>query len=157
MGARMVARPATRMLHVRTSDLSGTEVLPAEVPGLIDEIPVLAVAAAHAHGTTRFLGVGELRAKESDRIATTAALIRALGGRAEEGEDSLVIHGSGGLTAGEVNSGGDHRIAMAAAVAALTDAEETAIDGWSCVATSYPNFLQDLAKLQKNSRPKALT
>ncbi len=156
MGARMVARPATRMLHVRTSDLSGTEVLPAEVPGLIDEIPVLAVAAAHAHGTTRFLGVGELRAKESDRIATTAALIRALGGSAEdeEGEDSLVIHGSGGLTAGEVNSGGDHRIAMAAAVAALTDAEETAIDGWSCVATSYPNFLQDLAKLQKTHDPK---
>lgn len=147
MGASIVARPATRMLHVKSSELVGVDIPAEDVPGLIDEIPVLAVAAAYARGETRFSGVGELRAKESDRIATTVALINCLGGRAEADGDTLVVHGTGGLEAGKVDSGGDHRIAMTAAVAALCSAEETAIEGWSCVDTSYPGFLDDLAKL----------
>ena len=147
MGARIVARPATRMLHARTSELVGTEVAPSEIPGLIDEIPILAVAAAHAQGATRFVGVEELRAKESNRVDTIAAMITALGGQADATDDTLVIEGTGGLSAGQVDSHGDHRIAMSAAVAGLITEGETAVVGWDCVATSYPAFLSDLAKL----------
>ena len=134
-------------LQAATSKLVATDVLPAEVPGLIDEIPILAVAAAHASGTTRFLGVQELRAKESDRLSTIAALINSLGGRAEIEADALIVHGTGGLQAGQVDSYGDHRIAMAAAVAALASSGETTIGNWDCVATSYPGFLADLNRL----------
>jgi len=151
MGAHIVARPATRMLHARTSELVGTEVAPAEIPGLIDEIPILAVAAAHAQGATRFEGVGELRAKESDRVATVVAMISALGGRAEATDDTLVVQGTGGLRAGQVDSHGDHRIAMSAAVAGLVAEGKTMVVGWDCVATSYPTFLNDLASLTGTS------
>ena len=137
--------PAT--LRAVTSELVGTDVRPADVPGLIDEIPILAVAAAHARGTTRFLGIQELRAKESDRLSTIAALINSLGGHAEIETDALIIHGTGGLQAGQVDSCGDHRIAMAAAVAALACPGETTIENWGCVATSYPDFLVDLNRL----------
>lgn len=149
MGASIMARPSTRRLHIKfkPSELVGVDIPAEQVPGLIDEIPALAVAAAHAQGETRFAGVGELRAKESDRIAATTALINALGGRAEAEGDTLVVHGTGGLKAGAVDSCGDHRIAMAAAVAGLCVAGETVIEGWSCVDTSYPGFLDDLARL----------
>jgi 3-phosphoshikimate 1-carboxyvinyltransferase len=126
--------------------LHGTEVGGPEVPGLIDEIPVLAVAAAAASGPTTFTGAAELVVKESDRIATTVRLLAALGAGAEALADGLVVTGRDGgpLRGGLVDSSGDHRIAMAGAVAGLAAAGVTRIEGWESVATSYPRFEEDL-------------
>ena len=100
--------------------LRATEVGGAEVPSLIDEIPVLAVAAAYAEGTHDFADAAELKVKESDRIATMVAALRSLGAAAEPRPDGLVVDGGAGrpLSGGPVDSAGDHRIAMAMAVAA---------------------------------------
>jgi 3-phosphoshikimate 1-carboxyvinyltransferase len=129
--------------HLRSTSVGGTE-----VPGLIDEIPVLAVAAACAEGTTTFSDAAELKVKESDRIETTVALLRAVGARCESRPDGLVVEGSDGapLTGGVVDSSGDHRIAMAAAVAALASTASVAVAGWESVATSYPGFEEVLGR-----------
>jgi 3-phosphoshikimate 1-carboxyvinyltransferase len=129
--------------------LSATEVGGAEVASLIDEVPVLCVAAALAEGTSRFTGASELRVKETDRVATTVELLRSLGVRAEPLADGLVVTGRGGapLRGGvAVRSYGDHRIAMAGAVAALAASEPVVIEGWDATATSYPGFEEDLEK-----------
>ena len=135
-------------IHARYSpDLHGTEVGGDEVPGLQDEIPVLAVAAAVAEGTTTFTDAAELKVKETDRVATTTELLQALGARAEPRADGLVVHGTPGrLRPGVIRSHGDHRIAMAGAVAGLAagTGEVTTVEGWEAVATSYPRFEEDL-------------
>jgi len=151
MGARieLVRRDATTANIVASyGPLHATDVGGDEVPGLIDEVPVLAVAAALAEGTTTFRDVGELRLKESDRIATVTGALGELGGRIEGGGDVLTVTG-GRLHGGHVSAGGDHRIAMAAAVAALSCEEPVHIDGWQAVATSYPGFLEDVAGLRR--------
>ena len=130
-------------LRVRSAALRGTDVDAAEIPGL-DEVPALAVAAALAEGTTTFRDVGELRVKESDRIATVTSELAALTGRVEPHADSLVVHGGGRLQGATVRSHGDHRIAMAMAVAGLAADGETTVEGWDVVATSYPHFAEDL-------------
>ena len=114
-----------------------------EIPDLL---PVLAAVAAAAEGRSRFTGGARLRFKESDRIASTAALLRSLGGGAEELSDGLIVHG-GGLAGGAVDSFGDHRIAMAAAVAALRCAGPVTISGAGAVEKSYPAFFTDYRKL----------
>jgi 3-phosphoshikimate 1-carboxyvinyltransferase len=126
--------------------LQGTGIDAAEVPGLVDEVPVLAVAAALAEGTTTFHGVGELRVKESDRLATMAEGLTAMGAPVEAGPDTLTVHGTGGrpLRGARVSSHGDHRVAMALAVAGLAAAGETVVEGWDAVPTSYPGFGEDL-------------
>ena len=139
-------------IRARTSSgLRATEIGGDEVPGLIDEIPVLAVAAACAEGTTVIRDAAELRVKETDRVATTVRLLAALGVAAEPMADGLVVHGRGGasrrLTAGTVDSAGDHRIAMAGAVAGVVADGVTRIEGWDAVATSYPGFERDLRNL----------
>jgi 3-phosphoshikimate 1-carboxyvinyltransferase len=126
----------------RYGPLAATEVDAGEIPSL-DEVPVLAVAAAAAEGTTVFHDVGELRVKESDRLATVISELGALGVRAEAAGDDLVVHG-GGLRSGAVQAHGDHRIAMAMAVAGLAVEGTTRIEGWDAVATSYPSFEEDL-------------
>ena len=128
-------------------DLLGTEVGGEEVAGLIDEIPVLAVAAALAEGETIFADAGELRVKESDRIATTTAGLAALGARCEPTNDGFVVHGPSTLHGALTTSHGDHRIAMALAVAGLAAEGASTIDGWDAVATSYPGFEHDLERL----------
>jgi len=133
-------------LRVTSADLHGTTVEGAEIPGVIDEIPVLAVAAACAEGITEFRDAAELRVKESDRIATVAELLTGLGIGSEQGDDRLVVRG-GRLQPGVIDSYGDHRIAMAGAVAAGAIAGETRVRGWRSVATSYPEFTRDLAAL----------
>lgn len=146
-------------ISARFGPLSGTVVLAAEIPSL-DEVPALAVAAACATGTTRFVGMGELRVKETDRLAAVARLVEALGTTATvEGDDlSIVGRGSAGGGAGTLrhltfDSGGDHRMAMAAAIGALAAGEgESRIDGFDCVATSYPGFLEDLRRLGGRAR-----
>jgi 3-phosphoshikimate 1-carboxyvinyltransferase len=129
-------------LVARSSRLHGTDVASAEIPSL-DEVPILAIAAAAAEGTTTFHDAGELRVKESDRIATTVEGLAALGVRAEGEGDTLVVHG-GGLRAGTVRSHGDHRIAMAMAVAGMSVEGRTRVEGWDAVQTSYPTFEEDL-------------
>ncbi len=142
--------PAARTadLRVRAAELTATDVRGDEVPGLIDEIPVLAVAAAHADGLTTFADAAELRVKESDRVATTVAALGAVGVAAAATADGLTVRGSGGrpLEGGRVESAGDHRIAMAAAVAGLAATGSVTIGGWQAVATSYPTFEEDLRR-----------
>ena len=130
------------------SPLRGTTVEAAEIPSL-DEVPILAVAAVVAEGPTRFRDVGELRVKESDRLEGTVRLVEAFGGAARiEGED-LIVTGGTTLAPGTVDAAGDHRMAMAAAVAAsaCTGPGTSIISGWESVATSYPGFAETLDRL----------
>jgi 3-phosphoshikimate 1-carboxyvinyltransferase len=129
--------------------LHGTVVEAAEIPSL-DEVPILAVAAAAALGSTRFRDVGELRVKESDRLSGTVELVAAFGGEASADGDDLVVEGVGGpLRPGTFDARGDHRMAMAAAIAgaACPAGRPSAISGWESVATSYPGFDADLTRL----------
>ncbi len=130
--------------------LHGTVVEAEEIPSL-DEVPILAVAAAGAEGRTRLRGLGELRAKESDRFAGTLALVEAFGGTARSEGDDLVVEGTGGpLHPATFDAHGDHRLAMAAAIAGAACPEPeatTTILGWESVATSYPGFTEDLGRL----------
>ena len=126
-------------LRVRHAPLRGTEVPVECVPDMIDEFPALFVAAACAQGTTVVRGAAELRVKESDRIATMAAGLRALGIRIDETPDGASIHG-GTLHGGGIDSHGDHRIAMAFAVAAQIGQGEVRIGDVANVATSFPGF-----------------
>ncbi|MDT0614478.1 3-phosphoshikimate 1-carboxyvinyltransferase [Streptomyces lancefieldiae] len=148
MGADIDFDLATRTLTVRASKLRAVELTAEDIPGIVDEVPVLALAAAVAEGTTVISGAGDLRAKESDRIASTAAMLRAFGVQVTETEDGMVIEGVSRLRPARVDSHGDHRIAMTAAVAGACAAEgTTVIDGWDSVATSYPAFAADLVRL----------
>jgi 3-phosphoshikimate 1-carboxyvinyltransferase len=131
-----------------SSRLEGTVVEATEIPSL-DEVPILAVAALVADGPTRFVDVGELRVKESDRLEGTAQLVRAFGGTARVEGDDLVVEGGTVPTPGRVDARGDHRMAMAAAVAAAACASgaRSVVAGWESVATSYPGFADSLDRL----------
>jgi 3-phosphoshikimate 1-carboxyvinyltransferase len=147
MGAALEVTPDG--VRARHSSLVATDVGGLEVPGLIDEIPVLAVAAALAEGTTVFHDADELRVKESDRIDGTVAMLRAFGVAAEPTDDGLTVTGTGGRPLrgdGVVDSRGDHRIAMAAAVAGLVAEGGVTVEGWDAVVTSYPGFEEDLRR-----------
>ncbi len=148
MGADITQDPITNDLNVASSELVGTVVEETEIPGLIDEVPILAVAAACADGETHFKGLGELRVKESNRLETIVSEIGSMGMKAEISGDDLVIQG-GELTGGQVDSHGDHRIAMSCAIAALVSTDTTEISGWEAVSTSYPGFIADLDALRK--------
>jgi 3-phosphoshikimate 1-carboxyvinyltransferase len=128
-------------------ELTGTTVTAEEVPALIDEVPVLAVVAAVARGTTRFEGVGELRVKESDRLGAVVAALQALGASADAADDTLVIHGPTIFSAAALDSHGDHRLAMAYAVAGLASLGEVTIDRFEAIDVSYPGFPLDLDAL----------
>lgn len=118
-----------------------------EVPAAIDELPLVAVLGAYAEGETRIEGAAELRLKESDRIRSTAAGLEALGVSARPTDDGLIVRGGRRPTGGTVRAHGDHRIAMAFAVAALGATDPVVIEGWDAVAVSYPRFLADLTAL----------
>lgn len=137
----VLGEPVGRV-HVRHAPLRATHVPAASVPALIDEVPALAVAASQAEGTTTFEGVGELRVKESDRIASIVEGLRTLGGSAEVAGDSLAVVGPVRLSGGDVDSYGDHRIAMAFAVAGFVASAKVRVERWSCVNTSFPEFLE---------------
>ncbi len=125
---------------VRRAELSPVTIDAAPIPDLV---PVLSVLACGATGDTRIINAARLRMKESDRLQTTAKLISDLGGAVDELPDGLVIHGTGGLRGGDVDSCGDHRIAMSAAVAAGLCRESVTIGGADCVQKSYPAFWED--------------
>lgn len=147
-------------LMASTSQLRGTVVEASEIPSL-DEIPILAVAAAAADGETTFRDVGELRVKEVDRLDATVALVEAFGARAKAVGENLVIQGVGRgkkLTPGTFSCRGDHRMAMAAAIAGLaSDRGESSIEGFEAVATSYPAFVRDLVSLASEPEVAVLT
>lgn len=132
------------------SELVATEIAGDLVVRALDEIPILAVAAARARGTTVIRQAEELRVKESDRIATTCAMLRAFGVTCEERPDGFAVQGNGGAPLGadaRVYAAGDHRIAMAGAVAALVALGPAHIDDADNVATSYPGFVRALGSL----------
>lgn len=128
-------------LRVRAAPLAGIDLPESLVADMIDEFPAFFVAAAVAAGTTRVTGAAELRVKESDRIAAMATALAGLGARIEERPDGAVIEGGYPLRGGEVDSRGDHRIAMAAAVAAQRAIEPVAITDCRNVDTSFPGFV----------------
>jgi 3-phosphoshikimate 1-carboxyvinyltransferase len=144
---RVVGGEPVADVVVRSSRLEATEVSGDMIPLLLDETPVLAVAAAFARGTTVIRDAEELVVKESNRIATTASQLRALGVKVEERGDGMAIEGGGAVTGGDVRSFGDHRLAMALAIAALAGAGEVRIDEAEAVSVSYPAFWDDLERL----------
>jgi 3-phosphoshikimate 1-carboxyvinyltransferase len=131
----------------RPSLLSGIEVGPADVPSMIDELPLLACVATRARGETVVRGASELRVKESDRIAALVQNIKALGGDAEELEDGFRVVGSSRPLKGAVQARGDHRIAMAFGILGALSGNSIDVDDRECVGVSYPGFWDDLARV----------
>jgi 3-phosphoshikimate 1-carboxyvinyltransferase len=125
---------------VRHAPLHGIDVPTEHVPDMIDEFPILFVAAAAARGTTTIRGAAELRVKESDRIATMAAGLRALGIAVAETPDGAVIEG-GAFRGGSVQSAGDHRVAMSLAVAGSIASDAVVVRDCANVGTSFPGFV----------------
>jgi 3-phosphoshikimate 1-carboxyvinyltransferase len=136
-------------LIVRPTRLRGTEVAPGEIPGLIDEVPLLAVLASRAAGTTVFREVGELRVKESDRLNLIAENLRSVGGRAEVFGDDLHVEGGEQPPRGPVRSAGDHRMAMAFAVLGTVPGARIRVDDMACAAVSFPRFPETLRGLAR--------
>lgn len=136
-------------LTVSSTQLRATQVSGAEIPRMIDEFPILAIAATQAEGETRVRDAQELRVKESDRVATVAEELRKMGAHIEEHDDGFTIHGPTRLHGARVNAHQDHRLAMSLAVAALTAEGETIIEGWESVADSFPNFAELLLAMHK--------
>jgi 3-phosphoshikimate 1-carboxyvinyltransferase len=134
-------------LHVESSPLAGGEIRQDLVPGLIDELPVLSVLGTQTEKGISFRGAAELRVKESDRLAAVAENLRRMGAEVEEFPDGLAVAGRQKLRGAEIDPHGDHRIAMAFAVAALVAEGPTIIKDSSCVDISFPDFFEMLARL----------
>ncbi|MEE8466513.1 MAG: 3-phosphoshikimate 1-carboxyvinyltransferase [Dehalococcoidia bacterium] len=137
---------------VTPTELHGVEIGGDLIPRLLDEVPILAVAACFASGDTVIRDAAELRVKESDRIATTVEQLTRLGANIEATDDGMIIHGTGRLTGAECESHGDHRLAMSMAVAGLLADGETTVHGAADASVSYPEFWQDLDKLLQDVR-----
>jgi 3-phosphoshikimate 1-carboxyvinyltransferase len=133
-------------LRVRSSELNATTIAGGEIPNVQDEVPALAVAAAFADGITEIRDAAELAVKESNRIGTVQQELTQLGVGVETASDGLAIRG-GRPRAATLKSHGDHRIAMAAAIAANALDDESTVRGWRAVSSSYPEFAADLARL----------
>lgn len=142
------AEPSADLL-VRSSSLQGTVIEGGLIPTLIDELPVIAVIACFADGTTVIRDAEELKIKESNRIAVVAENLTAMGADVEETEDGMIIRGGKPLHGARINTHLDHRIAMSFAVAALCADGVTEIQDSSCVSISYPGFFSDLKRLSK--------
>lgn len=127
--------------------LKGFEIREEEVPSLIDEVPILAVLAAFCDGISRFEGLSELRVKETDRLSAVACNLEKMGAKVKVDGDALEVEGTGMLKGSELESYGDHRIAMAFTVAALFSKGESTIKDPACMDVSYPDFLDDMSRL----------
>ena len=137
-------------VRVSHKELHAADIDAADIPDLV---PALAVLAAFSEGRTRIYNAGRLRLKESDRIKSTAGMLRSIGAEASETDDGLIIVGRKTLPGGSVLAAGDHRIAMAAACASAGCAGEVTVDDMSCISKSYPEFLNDLAKVGGKFQP----
>ncbi|MGZ4986248.1 MAG: 3-phosphoshikimate 1-carboxyvinyltransferase, partial [Chthoniobacterales bacterium] len=145
------------IVEITGAPLKGTVIQGKEVPQLIDELPILAVAGAIASGQTVIRHAQELRVKETDRIAAIAHNLRAMGAQVIELDDGLEIHGRGVLRGARVASFGDHRIAMAFAVAGLFAEGETVVQDAQCVHESYPEFEKALEEFMNPKRVRVTT
>ena len=141
-------------IEIKGANLKATTIKGKEIANLIDEIPILAVAAALASGTTIISDAKELRVKETDRLAAIATNLRAMGVPVVENEDGLEITGGAPLKGATLSSFGDHRMAMSGAIAGLFAEGETTIEDVDCIDTSYPGFEQALAEIMKQSRQR---
>lgn len=144
-GSNADSEPRGRIV-ARSSELTGMEIDPADVPAIVDELPILAIAGAFARGRTTVRGASELRVKESDRIKAMVAGLQAMGGGIVELEDGFAIDGGVPLHGAPVSSEGDHRIAMALSIAALGARGETDVAGAGAVAISLPAFFEELER-----------
>lgn len=133
----------------RYSMLEGTVVSGSLVPRLVDELPLVALAATQAEGVTVIRDAAELRLKETDRIAVLCRGLRSLGARIEEQPDGMVIEGPTPLAGGVVDASGDHRMALTFAIAGLIGTGPVTVRGWEAAAVSYPGFVEDLQEVQK--------
>lgn len=163
MGARISAEnPSTEAgepvgdLVAGPAALQGTTVVAGEIPALIDEIPLLAVVASRAEGTTRFHDVGELRVKESDRLGLLAANLRAVGVNAAAEDDTLTVLGTDRPPAGRVRTEGDHRLAMAFAVLGTVKGAKVRVDDMACAAVSFPAFGATLRSIDARKKGRSL-
>jgi 3-phosphoshikimate 1-carboxyvinyltransferase len=155
MGARVsvdnrserVGEPVGDLVAV-PRELRATEILAEEIPGLIDEIPLLAVIASRAQGTTVFRQVGELRVKESDRLGLIAENLRSVGVEAAVEGDDLLVEGTDSPPRGNVRTAADHRLAMAFAVLGTVSGARIRIDDMACAAVSFPNFSETLESIR---------
>jgi 3-phosphoshikimate 1-carboxyvinyltransferase len=130
-------------LIIHSSRLRATNISAEEIPGLVDEVPILALAAAMADGTSRFCGLDELRHKESDRLAGISELLNRFGAKTKVDGDDLIIQGGTALTGTKIDSLGDHRLAMTGFVAGFLAKGETIVLDASCAEISYPSFYVD--------------
>ena len=146
---RIVSGEPVADLHVVSSTLHGCEISGDIIPTLIDEIPVIAVMASAAVGTTTIRDAAELKVKESDRIATVTENLRAMGAAINPTEDGMIIEGGKALHGATIQTYLDHRIAMAFTVASLLTDEEVTLDHPECVTISYPEFYQDFQKIMQ--------
>jgi len=144
---REVAGEPCGDLLVRGAELTGTEMGPDEVPSMVDEVMLVALLGAVAHGETTIRGAQELRVKESDRIAATASGLGSLGARITEREDGFHVAGAPKIIGGSMPSHGDHRLAMLGAIAGLVSDSGVTVEGFESVSVSYPDFARDLARL----------
>ncbi|HYV14648.1 MAG TPA: 3-phosphoshikimate 1-carboxyvinyltransferase [Conexibacter sp.] len=145
-GGFALVEPVTE-LDVAYGPLSATAVDADEVPLAIDELPLVALLGCFAEGETVVRGAGELRLKETDRIATVVDGLRGLGAEIQATDDGFVVRGTGGLRGGRIASHGDHRIAMLGAVAGLASRAGVEVEGMDAAAVSYPGFVDDLRTL----------
>ncbi len=136
-------------LDIRNAAIEGTVVEAHEVPLAIDELPLVALLGCFAEGETLVRGAGELRVKESDRIATVVEGLRGLGAEIEATEDGFAVQGTGGLRGGRIEAHGDHRLALLGAVAGLASREGVEVAGMEAAAVSYPGFTTDIATLAR--------
>jgi len=144
---RMDGMEPVAELVARHGPLAATTIDAEEVPLVIDELPLVALLGAYAEGTTVVSGAGELRHKESDRIATVVDGLRALCARIEARPDGFAVEGGGGLRGGTLDAGGDHRLAMMGAVAGLASRDGVEIRGAEAANVSYPGFFEDLDRV----------
>ncbi len=138
-------------IEIEGAGLNGTELTALEIPNLIDEIPVIAVAAALARGSTVIRNARELRVKETDRITAVVENLRRMGASVEEHDDGMTIHGGQPLQGAVLDSYGDHRIAMAFAIAGLFASGQTIVRDTDCVNISYPGFGLHLAAVTNHA------
>jgi 3-phosphoshikimate 1-carboxyvinyltransferase len=134
-------------IRIGHSDLVGADVGSADIPGAVDEITLVGLAACFAEGETVVSGAAELRVKETDRIARVTEILRSLGAEIEAAEDGFKVIGAGGLRGGAIDSHGDHRLAMLGAVAGLASEEGVDVSNFSAADVSYPGFEIDIQSL----------
>lgn len=141
-------------VNVSTEGLRGTEISGNLIPRLIDELPIIALMATQAVGTTIIKDAGELRVKETDRIAAVTSELKKIGANIEATDDGMIIHGPSKLSGGTLASYGDHRLGMMAGIAALVASSPIHIENPACIAVSYPGFFDDLEKLTVSKNAK---